>query len=119
MAQQEWIVSPIDVIQRIKTFYGFRFDAEVHRLLDVSGGALSNWKRRGKVNVDLIVEGCRRPNAQGQYPNFHWILSGEGPEVAPLSDRQEGLDPRTLDELFDRLREVVEAYDSLRQSAVG
>jgi hypothetical protein len=115
MAQQEWTVSPVDVIQRIKAFYGFRFDAEVHRLLDVSGGALSNWKRRGKVNADLIVEACRRPNAQGQYPNFHWLLWGEGPRVAPVSDEQAPLDQRMLDELFDRVRDVVATYDHLRR----
>lgn len=75
------------ILERIKEFYGFRFDAALCQFFGITSGALSNWKRRGTIDFGLVVDRCRELNEQGEQPNLHWIIEGNGAKKAPQVEK--------------------------------
>lgn len=106
------------ILERIKEFYGFRFDAALCEFFGITSGALSNWKRRGSIDFGLVVDKCREPNEQGERPNLHWIIEGNGVKKAPQTDKASSseftvMDPKGLK--GKKVVEFVDVFDELDQ----
>lgn len=61
-----------DLLIRLKEVYGAESDAELARSMGVSPAVIHNWRARGKVNLDVVVD-----RAQERGADVHWLLTGE------------------------------------------
>ncbi len=59
------------ILNRIKSHYAFRSDADLGRFLDVASNTLANWRKRNSINLELILTKCDELNAT-------WICCGQG-----------------------------------------
>ena len=61
-----------EMIERFKRFYGFRFDTDMARKLELwDGSAIGNWRRRDSIDLLLIAERCPEIN-------LDWLVWGRG-----------------------------------------
>lgn len=65
--------SPVveEILNRIKSAYDLKSDAELARFLGVGASTPGNWRLRGSINYDVIFSKC------GDL-NLNWLLRGEG-----------------------------------------
>lgn len=61
----------IEILERIKDFYGFKTDAELQTFLGLSQSTFASRKKRGTMDVLSIISKCNDIN-----PN--WLLTGNG-----------------------------------------
>jgi len=57
------------ILNRIKSHYGFKSDAEFARFLGIKPNSLSNWYTRNTIDYDLVFSKC-------EDINLEWLLSG-------------------------------------------
>lgn len=60
-----------DIIDRLKTFFELKSDAELAKKLQVTPGALSNWRSRGSLDYASVLTHCDNIN-------LNWLLTGKG-----------------------------------------
>jgi len=48
-----------DILSRIRKFYNLRSDKELAKFLGVQPQVLSNWKKRGTIKIDIIINKCK------------------------------------------------------------
>jgi len=71
-----------EIIDRLKLFYGYKFDTQVARRLGLSdGSAIGNWRRRNSIDILLVAEHC--PDV-----NYDWLLWGRGTQTASSAERR-------------------------------
>ncbi len=79
------------ILDRLKTTLGYSQDNDLANHLGVNQNVISNWKKRGSIDLDLIFSKC-----QDVSPTY--IVTGEGPErmsqivnytVGPIADRSQ------------------------------
>jgi hypothetical protein len=66
------------ILNEIKSYYGFKKDADFARFLGITPQTLSNWKARDTFDPVLVYTKCVDLNP-------HWVLVGEG-EMTKNSD---------------------------------
>ena len=70
-----------DIIDRLKLFYGYKFDTQVARRLGLSdGSAIGNWRRRNSIDILLVAERCPEVN-------YDWLLWGRGTQTIASEHR--------------------------------
>ncbi|MDM1048026.1 LexA family transcriptional regulator [Sphingobacterium hotanense] len=60
------------ILNKIKSHYNFKSDAEFARFLEIKPSTLANWYARNSIDYDRLFSKCEGINA-------NWLLSGEGP----------------------------------------
>lgn len=71
-----------EIIDRLKLFYGYKFDTQVARRLGLSdGSAIGNWRRRNSIDILLIAEHCPEVN-------YDWLLWGRGTQTSSNAERR-------------------------------
>ena len=65
------VTNVLDVIERLKKASGCSNDAALAKLLGVGGSRISMWKKRGVIDLMLIVQKIERINTD-------WLLNGAG-----------------------------------------
>lgn len=67
-----------EMIDRLKEFYGYKYDTDLARHLGLSeGSAVGNWRRRDTLDIFLIARKCPEVD-------LDWLLWGRG-EKAPAT----------------------------------
>lgn len=64
-------IDPMAVLDRMKTAYGLRTEAELATHLEMTTARLGNWRIRKTVDWNIIFAHC-------DGINFHWLLTGAG-----------------------------------------
>ena len=59
------------IINGLKSYLGFKKDADLAKYLGIKNNTLANWKARNTVDVELIISKC-------DFVNPAWLLTGEG-----------------------------------------
>lgn len=75
-------LSPLKILDRIKEYYDLTTDIELSDFLGVSRSTVASYRNRGSVNYDLIFSKCPELN-------FHWLITGEGPQEALQLSKEE------------------------------
>jgi hypothetical protein len=60
-----------EILSRLKEALELSSDAQLSRFLEVSKSTLSNWKKRGSIDYDLVFTKC-------EHLSKDWLLSGHG-----------------------------------------
>lgn len=107
------------ILDRAKRAYGFKTDTQLREQLGgVSSGTLANWRRRGKIDLELIAAKCADRN-------LDYIVNGRGTPAGTDSpdyqypDRSTAPDPIREPEAFREFlwqmteREVVETPEQI------
>lgn len=63
----------IETVERMKRATGLRTDTELARALDVTPGAISNFRKRGEIPTDLVISLSVKFKL-----SVDWLLTGEG-----------------------------------------
>lgn len=66
------------LVERIMEALGARTQLEVAGILGVTGPSVTDWKTRGGISTDNLVEISRMTSA-----SIHWLLTGDGPKYVP------------------------------------
>ena len=69
----------VQILNRIKTHYGFKQKSQLAGFLGINTSTLSNWYARNTLDLDLILEKCVDLN-----PN--WIINGKNTQHLKQSD---------------------------------
>lgn len=79
--KNEDIPTVSDIIDRLKLFYGYKFDTQVARRLGLSdGSAIGNWRRRNSIDILLVAQCCPEVN-------YDWLLWGRGHQTLASEHR--------------------------------
>lgn len=79
-----------EMIDRFKRFYGFRFDTDMARKLELSdGSAIGNWRRRDSIDLLLIADYCPEIN-------LDWLIWGRGTRTPPPAEDRTNLPDNVL-----------------------
>lgn len=110
-----------EMIERFKRFFGFRFDTDMARKLELSdGSAIGNWRRRDSIDLLMIADYCPEIN-------MDWLIWGRGTRnpSAPDEERTQPRDnlsylqalgvPR--EQIIMIVHEALESY--LKENAAG
>ena len=65
------ILDKPSVLDRIKSFYGLKGNADLARFLGVAPNTITNWYGRKTFDIDIIYTKCVDVN-------INWLLTGEG-----------------------------------------
>lgn len=65
------IIDKTLIINRIKSAYHFKNDAELANFLGIAPNTLTNWKSRNSIDYDLIFTKCVDLN-------YDWLITGRG-----------------------------------------
>lgn len=88
------------LLERVKQSFGLESDAELSRLLDVRPNVVSNWRRRGSLDYEVIVERCAEQD-------LNWILTGRernrGTTAEPSSEY-------SIPDIVERVRWFADQY---------
>lgn len=87
------------ILNRIKSHYKFKKEAELGKLLGVASNTLANWRKRNSVDLELILTKCEELNA-------NWICSGIG---RPTNDY-----PLPEDDSYSKVEESFEKLSSAK-----
>jgi len=66
-------IDAVSIIERLRTSTECESDAALCRLLGVDTGVLSNWKRRGTIDINLVLSKCVDVD-------YNYILTGKKPQ---------------------------------------
>lgn len=114
-------VSYTDVIDRMKWSGRLKNDSAVARALDITPQALSNYKKRGEMPSNLIIEFSERFGI-----SIDWLVTGVGEvyrravaaeDGAPYSSKAESIDPEEII-YIGKLLKVIRADDKSHSSAI-
>lgn len=114
-------VSYTDVIDRMKWAGRLKNDSAVARALDITPQALSNYKKRGEMPSNLIIEFSERFGI-----SIDWLVTGVGEvyrraaaaeDGTPYSSKAESIDPEEII-YIGKLLKVIRASDKSHSSAV-
>ncbi|MCC6501656.1 MAG: helix-turn-helix domain-containing protein [Deltaproteobacteria bacterium] len=114
-------VSYLDVIDRMKWAGRLKNDSAVARALDITPQALSNYKKRGEMPSNLIIEFSERFGI-----SIDWMVTGSGDvyrraaaaeDGAPYSGKSESIDPEEII-YIGKLLKVIRADDKSHSSAI-
>lgn len=61
----------IEILDRAKEFLGIKTDTALAERLGITQSAPANWRRRGSINLSLVLSAC-------EGVNYNWLLTGEG-----------------------------------------
>lgn len=59
-----------NILQRVKSHLGLKTDGELAEQLGLGQTAISAWKKRGSINLDLVITNCAGAD-------MNWLLFGE------------------------------------------
>lgn len=80
----------VEMIDRFKRFFGFRFDTDMARKLELSdGSAIGNWRRRDSIDLLLIADYCPEIN-------LDWLIWGRGTRTPPPTEDRSNLPDNVL-----------------------
>ena len=115
-------VSYLDVIDRMKWAGRLKNDSAVARALDITPQALSNYKKRGEMPSNLIIEFSERFGI-----SIDWLVTGSGDvyrrtavaaeEGAQYSGKSDSIDPEEII-YIGKLLKVIRADDKSHSSAI-
>jgi hypothetical protein len=114
-------VSYMDVIDRMKCAGRLKNDSAVARALDITPQALSNYKKRGEMPSNLIIEFSERFGI-----SIDWLVTGIGDvyrrvvaaeEGAQYGGKGDSIDPEEII-YIGKLLKVIRAEDKSHSSAV-
>lgn len=71
MSNKMWQIDQ-SILERVKISYDLRTDADLADFLGVKQNTIATWKRRGSVNLELILSKCHMNNA-------NWLIYNEEP----------------------------------------
>lgn len=63
----------LETVERMKAATGLQTDTELAKALDITPGAISNFKKRGEIPTDLVVLLAVKYKL-----SVDWLLTGEG-----------------------------------------
>lgn len=78
------ILDKPSVLDRIKSFYGLKGNADLARFLGVAPNTITNWYGRKTFDIDVIYTKCVNIN-------INWLLTGEGNMYRAESEKEEKL----------------------------
>jgi phage repressor protein C with HTH and peptisase S24 domain len=78
------ILDKPSVLDRIKSFYGLKGNADLARFLGVAPNTITNWYGRKTFDIDIIYTKCVDVN-------INWLLTGEGNMLRTESGKEEKL----------------------------
>ena len=78
------ILDKPSVLDRIKSFYGLKGNADLARFLGVAPNTITNWYGRKTFDIDIIYTKCVDVN-------ISWLLTGEGNMHRIESEKEEKL----------------------------
>src|SRR5688500_3415650 len=79
MPDPERALMATDILDRLKTVYGVERDADLARFLSLTPSAVSTWRRRNTLDLNLIVVKClTTPTKLLRVVNLHWLVTGQG-----------------------------------------
>lgn len=103
------------ILNRIKSHYKFKSDAQLGRFLGIASNTLANWNKRNSIDLELILTKCEELNAT-------WICSGQGKptnnypslEDSPFSTTEEAFEKlkSAKDAEIERLRELLASHEA-------
>ena len=99
------------ILNRIKSHYKFKFDAELARFLGVNESAFGNWRSRNIIKLELLITKCADLN-----PN--WIINGQGRPTKEYDNFEENLPSLVEEEKIDYVRQQDE-IDHLHQVIIA
>ena len=114
-------VSYTEVIDRMKWSGRLKNDSAVARALDITPQALSNYKKRGEMPSNLIIEFSERFGI-----SIDWLVTGVGDvyrrvaaaeDGSPYGSKAESIDPEEII-YIGKLLKVIRAADKSHSSAV-
>lgn len=115
-------VSYLEVIDRMKWAGRLKNDSAVARALDITPQALSNYKKRGEMPSNLIIEFSERFGI-----SIDWLVIGTGDvyrrgsaaaeEGAAYSGKAESIDPEEVI-YIGKLLKVIRAEDKSHSSTI-
>jgi transcriptional regulator with XRE-family HTH domain len=114
-------VSYTEVIDRMKWAGRLKNDSAVARALDITPQALSNYKKRGEMPSNLILEFSERFGI-----SIDWLVTGAGDvyrrsvaaeDGSPYSAKSESIDPEEII-YIGKLLKVIRAEDKSHSSAI-
>lgn len=78
------ILDKPSVLDRIKSFYGLKGNADLARFLGVAPNTITNWYGRKTFDIDIIYTKCVDVN-------INWLLTGEGNMLRTESGKEENI----------------------------
>lgn len=78
------ILDKPSVLDRIKSFYGLKGNADLARFLGVAPNTITNWYGRKTFDIDVIYTRCVDIN-------INWLLTGEGNMYRAESEKEENI----------------------------
>lgn len=78
------ILDKPSVLDRIKSFYGLKGNADLARFLGVAPNTITNWYGRKTFDIDVIYTKCVDIN-------INWLLTGEGNMYRAESEKEENI----------------------------
>ncbi|MBB4118831.1 transcriptional regulator with XRE-family HTH domain [Mesonia hippocampi] len=61
------VIEVIDVLERLKKEFNLKTDRKLCKLLGVKPNTLSNWKKRNRLDYEVILAICKRNNLDLNY----------------------------------------------------
>ena len=96
-----------EMLDRLKEFYGYKYDTDLARHLKLSeGSAIGNWRRRDTLDIFLIAKYCPEID-------LDWLLWGRGdkaPAVPPDVDLILVKSGMPRQQPISLVREALESY---------
>lgn len=98
-------VSVKEVLDRMKSVYHVKRDAELARAMDISPQTLSSWRQRDAIPYALCVE-C----ARSRKVSLDWLLYGDSTDTQPAESPLSAVtyDGQSLDDLRQELDQVLQ-----------
>jgi hypothetical protein len=67
------------ILDRLKEVYGLERDTKVAQFLDLTPSAVSAWRRRNTIDLNLVIARCLSTlNQKLRLVNIHWLVTGAG-----------------------------------------
>lgn len=100
------------ILDRLKDVYALERDTKIARFLDLTPSAISAWRRRNTIDLNLIVERCLSVlTEKRRLVNLHWLITGVGEstfQTATSMITEELLSTRSPEESERIAKRVVE-----------
>lgn len=89
------------ILNRIKSHYKFKSDAQLGRFLGVASNTLANWRKRNSIDLELILTKCEELNAS-------WLCSGQGMPTNEYPNIEEN-PVSVIEEAFEKISSAKDA----------
>ena len=105
MKKRNRLLNAGEILDRLKEFYGYKYDTELARRLKLSeGSAIGNWRRRNTLDIFLVAKYCPEID-------LDWLFWGRGDKIPPADPElilEKSIVPR--EDLILLVKEALENY---------